>query len=107
VGWLAQSEALRFHRSPAFGLRVLPVCAVPLAARDILETIGTGLKSMSEYTEVKDKAAKLMSLLVNPDTRWVRFSSLMDLHASLNRHGFRVIQKQPFGPPGGFQIVQS
>jgi hypothetical protein len=59
---------------------------------------------MSEYTEIKEKAAKLMSLLVNADSRLVRFESLKALNESLNRHGFQVIQKQCYGPPGGYQI---
>jgi hypothetical protein len=59
---------------------------------------------MSEYTEVKEKAVKLMSLMIDPNTRLVRFSSLLALHDSLNRHGFRVIQKQHYGPAGGYQM---
>ena len=50
---------------------------------------------MSEYGEVKNKAVKLMSLIVDPNSRLVRFSSLLALHNSLNRHGFRVIQDLP------------
>lgn len=59
---------------------------------------------MSEYTDVKDRAVKLMSLLIDGSTRLVRFSSLVAVHASLNRHGFRLIQKQCFGPVGGYQL---
>ena len=59
---------------------------------------------MSEYTEVKEKAVKLMNLIVDADTRLVRFASLLALHDSLNRHGFRLIQKQSYGPAGGYQI---
>ena len=59
---------------------------------------------MSEYTGVKDNAVKLMSLLIDANTHTVRFSSLLALHASLNRHGFRLIQKQCYGPPGGYQL---
>lgn len=59
---------------------------------------------MSEYTEVKDKAVKLMSLMIDPNTRLVRFSSLLALHDSLNRHGFRLIEKQRYGPAGGYQM---
>jgi hypothetical protein len=59
---------------------------------------------MSEYTTVKENAVKLMTLLIDPDTQLVRFSSLFALHGSLNRHGFRLIQNQEFGPSGGRQL---
>jgi hypothetical protein len=62
---------------------------------------------MSEYLEVKENAAKLMALLIDTDTHLVRFSSLLELHASLNRHGFRLIQKQAYGPAGGCQLFYS
>jgi hypothetical protein len=59
---------------------------------------------MSEYSEVKASAARLMALLIDADTHLVRFPSLIALHASLNRHGFHLIQKQAYGPAGGYQL---
>jgi len=59
---------------------------------------------MSEYDAAKKEAKSMMPQLVDSDTGMVRLKDLMALHALLERREYKVIQKQQFGPPGGWQV---
>ena len=59
---------------------------------------------MSTYADIKESAAELMQVLIDEHSKRVRFRSLLDLNAALNKLGYRVIQKQQYGPAGGWQL---
>lgn len=50
------------------------------------------------------KAAVLMPRIVDPRTRTVRSSTLRQLDQALRQTGFRLIDRQTYGPPGGYQL---
>jgi len=60
---------------------------------------------LSDYAETKQFGAVVMNRLVDAGSGIVRYSDLLSLDAVLRDElGFRLEQKEAFGPPGGWQL---